>query len=180
MECLIGIIRRIIDSSLLETKRTRTAHKVLCTFMAEANAIVNARPLVPLSTDPENLCVLSPAALLTQKTEEITEDSKNLCVGNVYASKWKNVQNLEEMFWDRLKQGTCRIYKRRKWKQMQENVKVGDIVLLRDSGNHQNNWQIGMVERVQVFHSNYRLVCKLDVHVARISRFTNMSVPFRK
>ena len=63
---------------------------------------------------------------------------------------------------------------------MQENVKVGDIVLLRDSDNHQNNWQIGMVERVQVFHSNYRLVCKLDVHVARISRFTNMSVPFRK
>ena len=181
MECLIGIIRRIIDSHhLLETKRMRTAHKVLCTFMAEANAIVNARPLVPLSTDPENLCVLSPAALLTQKTEEITEDSKNLCVGNVYASQWKNVQSLEEMFWDRLKQGTCRIYKRRKWKQMQENVKVGDIVLLRDSGNHQNNWQIGMVERVQVFHSNYRLVCKLDVHVARISRFTSMSVPFRK
>ena len=87
MECLVGIIRRIIDSSLLETKRTRTAHKVLCTFMAEANAIVNARPLVPLSTDPENLCVLSPAALLTQKTEEKTEDSKNLCVGNVYASQ---------------------------------------------------------------------------------------------
>lgn len=79
--------------------------------MAEATAIVNARPLVPLSTDPENLCVLSTAALLTQKTEETKQDSKNLCVGNVYASQWKNVQSLAEMFWDRLKTGTCRIYK---------------------------------------------------------------------
>lgn len=177
-ERLIGIIRRIIDSSLLETKRTRTAHKVLCTFMAEARAIVNARPLVSLSTDPENLCVLSTAALLTQKTEETTQDSKNLCVGNVYASQWKNVQSLAEMFWDRLKTGYLQnLQTRRKWKQMQETVKVGDIVLLRDSDNHQNNWPIGKVERVQVFHSNYRLVCKLDVHVARMARFTN---PFRK
>lgn len=33
---------------------------------------------------------------------------------------------------------------RRKWKEMQGNVKVGDIVLLRDSDNHRNNWRIGL------------------------------------
>ncbi|XP_062603438.1 uncharacterized protein LOC134265202 [Saccostrea cucullata] len=66
-ERLIGVIRRIIDSILLDAKHTKLTHEVLCTFMAETTAIVNARPLVPLSTDPEAPCILSPAVLLTQK-----------------------------------------------------------------------------------------------------------------
>ena len=42
-----------------------------------------------------------------------------------------------------------------------ENVKVGDIVLLRVSDNH--NWPIGLVERV--FPSKDRLVRKLELRV---------------
>nr|XP_034331661.1 uncharacterized protein LOC117690928 [Crassostrea gigas] len=44
-ERLIGVIRRIIGSILLDSKHTRITHEVLSTFMAEATAIVNARPL---------------------------------------------------------------------------------------------------------------------------------------
>ncbi len=35
--------------------------------MCEVTAIVNARPLVPVSTDPEAPLILTPATLLTQK-----------------------------------------------------------------------------------------------------------------
>lgn len=59
--------------------------------MAEATAIVNARPLVPVSTDPEAPCVLSPAVLLTQKTVDSNEDFKNLSVSKVYNIQWKFV-----------------------------------------------------------------------------------------
>ena len=72
---------------------------MFCTFIA----IVNSRPSVPVSTDPENPCVLSKVATLTQKTAGTTEDFKKLCFRNVYPSQWKYVLNLEETFRHRWK-----------------------------------------------------------------------------
>jgi hypothetical protein len=65
-ERMIGIVRRIIDSMLLDSKHL--THEVLSTFMAEICAIVNARPIVAVSSDVEDPQVLSPSTLLTQKT----------------------------------------------------------------------------------------------------------------
>ncbi|XP_072891311.1 uncharacterized protein [Hemitrygon akajei] len=45
----------------------RSTHEVLGTPMAEVTAIMNARPLLPVSPDPENPFILSPSMLLTQK-----------------------------------------------------------------------------------------------------------------
>lgn len=66
-ERLIGLSRRILDAMLLKTRPSRLTHEVLSTLMAEVMAIMNARPLLPVSTDPENPTVLTPAMILTQK-----------------------------------------------------------------------------------------------------------------
>lgn len=52
-ERLIGVARRILDALLLKTDSTRLSHEVLVTLMSEIMAIMNARPLVPISSDPE-------------------------------------------------------------------------------------------------------------------------------
>lgn len=77
-ERLIGIARRIIDSILFEARHKCLTHEVLCTFMAETTAIMNSRPLVDVSTDPESPCILYPSALLTQKFVNNVEDFSNL------------------------------------------------------------------------------------------------------
>ena len=56
---------------MLEVSNKPQTHQVLVTFMAEVCAIVNARQLVPVSTDPENPQILSPAMLLPQKMTEV-------------------------------------------------------------------------------------------------------------
>lgn len=50
---------------MLIQKSTRLTHKILVTLMAEVMAIINVRPLVPVSTDPDASEILSPALLLT-------------------------------------------------------------------------------------------------------------------
>ncbi|KAJ8007561.1 hypothetical protein DPEC_G00095320 [Dallia pectoralis] len=65
-ERMIGLARRILDSMLL-SQCSRLTHEVLCTLMAEVSAIMNSRPLVPVSNDPEDPFILSPSMLLTQK-----------------------------------------------------------------------------------------------------------------
>ena len=67
-ERMIGTTRNILDSMLLEHKGPKLTHEVLTTLMAEISSIINARPLVPVSTDPESPFIMSPSVLLTQKT----------------------------------------------------------------------------------------------------------------
>ena len=61
----ICVTRLILESMLSDLKRN-LAHEVLTTFMAEICSIVNFRPLLQVSPDPDNPVVLSPAMLLTQ------------------------------------------------------------------------------------------------------------------
>ncbi|XP_061185011.1 uncharacterized protein LOC133193026 [Saccostrea echinata] len=166
LERLIGVIRRIIDSILLDAKYTKLTHEVLCTFMAETTAIVNARPLVPVSTDPETPCILSQAVLLTQKITDSTEDFKHLSVREIYTSQWKFVQCLAETFWRRWKSEYLQsLQVRRKWKHTVKNIRVGDIILLKDNEAQRNHWPTGLVERV--FPSDDGLVRKLEVRIMK-------------
>ena len=52
-ERMVGVSRRILDCMLLEEK-SRLTHEVLTTLMAEVSAIINARPLIPVSSDSES------------------------------------------------------------------------------------------------------------------------------
>lgn len=165
-ERLIGVTRRILDSILFEVKHTKLTHEVLCTFMAEATAIINARPLVPVSTDPDSPCILSPSALLTQKVNHSVEDFENLSLHDVYTSQWKCVQTLAERFWSRWRREYLQsLQVRRKWKTVQENIRVGDLVLLKDSDCHRNYWPTGLVERM--FPGKDGLVRKLEVKIIK-------------
>lgn len=65
-ECMIGVARKILDSMVLDQKTSQLTHEILVT-LAEVSAIINARPLVPVSSDPESPVLLTPATLLTQK-----------------------------------------------------------------------------------------------------------------
>lgn len=66
-ERIIGIARRILNSMFLQLGPSKLTHKVLTTLMAEVAAIINAKPLIPVSTYPSNPVILTPATLLTQK-----------------------------------------------------------------------------------------------------------------
>ena len=96
-ERLIGIGRRILDAMLLQTGHTRLTHKVLSTIMAEVMAIMNARPLVPVSSDPAMRIVLTPAMLLTQKMSTVSAPSGNFQMADLHGKQW-SVQYLANTF----------------------------------------------------------------------------------
>ena len=58
-------------------------HEVLSTFLAEASAIINPRPLTSIPADPDSSFILTSSILLTQKTDTLSEvicdtDAKDL------------------------------------------------------------------------------------------------------
>ncbi|XP_052087654.1 uncharacterized protein LOC127724660 [Mytilus californianus] len=129
-------------------------------------AIMNARPLVPISSDPNSPFILSPNTLLTQKVSENIEDFSHLNTHDVYTNQWKFVQVLADKFWTRWRQEYLQsLQTRRKWQHIKQNIQVGDLVLLKDNELHRNNWPIGLVERV--FPGRDNLIRKVQLRVVR-------------
>ncbi|XP_051939052.1 uncharacterized protein LOC127612109 [Hippocampus zosterae] len=100
-ERMIRVSRRILDSMLQENPQSRLTHEVLSTLMAEVTAIINARPLAPISSDPESPFLLTPASLLTQKVHHLPAPPGAFDKKDLHRQQWRQVQHLANVFWNR-------------------------------------------------------------------------------
>ncbi|XP_036067154.1 uncharacterized protein LOC118598516 [Oryzias melastigma] len=144
-ERMIGVARRILDAMRTYIHSSLT-HEVLCTLMAEVTAIINSRPLVPVSSDPEAPELLTPAMLLTQK-QSAPPPPGNFTEKDLYKRQWRQVQCLADQFWSRWKREYLQTLQvRRKWQNSTPNVE-GDIILLKDAGTCRNDWGMALVTK---------------------------------
>ncbi|XP_059845944.1 uncharacterized protein LOC132405278 [Hypanus sabinus] len=121
-------------------QRTRLAHEVLCTLMAEVTAIINAQSFLPVSSDPENPFILSPSTLLTQKAGAPPPPG-DFSDKDLYTKQWRQVQALANQFWPRWRQKYLPLLQQRqKWTEPHRNLQVEDLVLLRDKQATRNSW----------------------------------------
>ena len=164
-ERMIGIARKILDSMFLQLGTSKLTHEALSTLMAEVVAIINARPLVPVSTDPDEPFLLTPATLLTQKVSPSSAPVGDW-VKDLHKHQWRQVQHLAQTFWDKWKkQYLSSLQPRRKWQDPQPNLLPGSIVLLKDDQQKRDVWPLGLI--TQVFPSKDGRVRKVEVKVSR-------------
>lgn len=103
-ERMIGIARHILNALLLKMNTSYLTHEVLTTLMAEVSTIMNSRPLVPISSDPEVPAVLTPSMLLTQKMDTLSAPAGDFDVNDLSSKHWKRVQGFADAFWRRWRQ----------------------------------------------------------------------------
>ena len=164
-ERMIGIAHRILDMFLSHPHIFLT-HEVLVTFMAEVCAIINGRPITPVSTDPDDPFVLTPSILLTQKLPGKDISFPDMDVTEAYKSNWKYVQMLAEEFWKKWRREYMHsLQSRKKWVQDIPNLKEGDIVLIKDSTVHRNCWPLAVI--VKTYPGDDGLVRKVEVRIVR-------------
>ena len=165
-ERMIGVVRRVLDSVLQEHGQKNLTHDVLATFMAEVSAIVNARPIVPVSSDGEAPAILSPSTLLTHKVDPPASFNNKLSLKDIYRNEWKRVQVLSDLFWNRWRsEFLTMLQSRRKWVTEKPNIKVGDVVLMKDKDVCRNQWPLARV--VETFPSSDSRVRSVKVKVIR-------------
>ena len=100
----------------------------------ELLAIVNARPIAALPSDTDDPQPLSPAMLLTMKTRPAGPPPGQFVRTDIYVRlPWRRVQFLAEQFCTRWKREYFQSQQwRQNWTEMQRDLCVGDIVLVRD------------------------------------------------
>ena len=100
----IRSVRNVLNA-LLHSNGSQLNGESLRTFMCEAEAIVNSRPLtVDTMTDPSSLNPLTPNHLLTMKTKVVLPPPGTFQYPDKYCRKrWRRVQHLANEFWARWK-----------------------------------------------------------------------------
>lgn len=148
-ERMIGVARKVLDAILLRSSARDLTHDTLSTVLAEVCAIVNSRPILPVSNDPDDPTVLTPAVLLTHKVGKLPDVFPSLGTREMYKSQWKYVQVIAQEFWTKWsKEYVNTLQNRFKWTTDQTNLQEGDIVLLKDNDVVRNQWPTAIVHKI--------------------------------
>ena len=127
---------------------------------------MNARPLVPVSSDPDMPAVFTPAILLTQKIDTVSAPQGDMDLKDLYTKQWRQVQALAETFWRRWRQEyLATLQSRNKWTSDRSNLQTGDVGLLKDTQVTRNEWPMGTI--VGTIPSRDGRIRKVDVKIIR-------------
>lgn len=120
------------------------------TTLCEIEAILNSRPLTPLSEDPNDLAYLSPGHFLVGTPlnsfpySDLTDVNENRLV------RWQRVEQLKQHFWQRWsKEYLHTLQERNKWKTNKgRQLKVNQMVILKQPGLAPLQWCLGRVDQM--------------------------------
>ena len=136
---------RNVMNALIKQHGRQLDDESLRTFVCEAEAIVNSRPLtVETLSDPLSSLPLTPNALLTGKSKLILSPPGKFQNEDVYCRRrWRRVQHISNEFWTRWKKEYLQnLQARPKWTKLRRNFVVGDVVILTDSNSARNQWPL--------------------------------------
>ena len=141
---------RSVLTSLMSDSGTQLDDESLRTFMHEAAAIVNGRPLTADNlNDPTSVAPLTPNHLLTMKSQVILPPPGEFHQrADLYSKKrWRRVQYMENQFWSRWRKEYLQsLQPRPKWNLPKRDLQSGDIVILTEDNVPSNKWKLARVE----------------------------------
>ena len=120
--------------------------------MVEAEAIVNSRPLtVENLNSPQCPEPLTPNHLLTMKSKVVLPPPGVFQREDQYSKKrWRRVQYLTNEFWNRWRKEYIQsLQVRQKWISNKRNMRVNDIVIVKDENSPRNTWKLGRIVKAE-------------------------------
>lgn len=121
------------------------------TIMCQIEAILNSRPLSPLSSDASDLNCLTPghfligSALTAYPERDVTLLSENRL------DVFQKISHIQQSFWKRWSvEYLNRLQNRPKWFHEKENIKENDMIILKEDGVPPLYWPLGrIIEAIQ-------------------------------
>ncbi|KAH8378530.1 hypothetical protein KR200_001437, partial [Drosophila serrata] len=127
----------------------------LITGIIEVEAILNSRPLTPMSSDPTNISALTPGNFLIGEPLSAPPDVNLVLPGKTLAKSWELVSRLNQTFWNQWSIEYLQELKMRTiWKTMSQNVKEGLLVLVKENNLPAMSWPMGRIVKTYTGKDN--------------------------
>lgn len=132
-------LRRVVGSQLLTFEE-------FSTVLAQIEAVLNSRPLCPLSDDPDDLNALTPGHFLMGCAPTAVPDLDVTEVPMNRLTRWQLTSQIAQHFWRRWhREYLSTLQQRYKWASVEDNVKVGQLVLVKDELLPPAKWMMARV-----------------------------------
>ena len=150
-ERMIRTIRSVLTGII---KQQTLDDEALVTLLTVVEGIINNRPITKMSDDPRDAMPLTPNHLLMLRSGPLLPPGQ-FVEKDCYRRRWKQVQYLADIFWERwLREYLPALQERQKWMKPQTNLKVGDLVIVKQDSCPRNQWPLGLVVGVRKGHDD--------------------------
>ncbi|GFX44375.1 DUF5641 domain-containing protein [Trichonephila clavipes] len=111
--------------------------------------MLNSRPLVPLSSDLDDLNVLTPSHFLIGRsiTSIVEPDLTNLNENRL--DNWQKITKIIQLIWKRWSVDYLNsLQQRNKWHFEKKNAKIGDMVIIKEDNLPPCQWSLGRINNI--------------------------------
>ncbi|KAI5637925.1 hypothetical protein NE865_09300 [Phthorimaea operculella] len=120
----------------------------LSTLFTQVEAIMNSRPLFPLSSHPNDYLPLSPGHFMIGRPLTSVPSAK-IDDKRTTLSRYQAIEKRRQQFWNRWQRDyISELQQRTKWKTNTDKLRIGDLVLIQEDNVPPINWRLGRVEQL--------------------------------
>ena len=150
-----GLWEAAVKSTKVQLRRVvgprRLTFEEFSTLLVSVERVLNCRPLVPLSGDPDDLEALTPAHFLTGRSLASTPQPLVADRPLDHAQHWSLVKGIRDRFWTRWSREYLHtLQQRQKWTRRRPNLEVDDLVIVVDPPllRPDGRWPLGRITSV--------------------------------
>lgn len=130
-------LRRVVGMANL-------TYEEFSTVLSQIEAVLNSRPIYPMSSDPHDLLPLTPAHFLIGRplTAPAAPELRNVSGNSL--TRFQRVEQIKQHFWQRWSTSyIAELQKRSKWKTNAQDITLNTLVLIKDDNLPPLKWRLG-------------------------------------
>lgn len=157
-------LRRVVGNAHL-------TYEEFNTVLIQIEAVLNSRPISPLSPDPEDLQPLSPGHFLVGRslTAPVSEDLTDMPAQLL--TRYQRVEQMRQHFWTRWsKEYVSELQTRTKWKQTTSDLSQHTLVLIKDENLPPLKWSLGRIIKTFPGHDGISRVADIKTSAGIVRR----------
>lgn len=173
-----GYVEAGIKSAKFHIKRilgnTHLTFEELSSLFAQIEAILNSRPLCPLSSSPKDYAALTPGhfllgrPLMSLPAPDLTDVKTNKL------DRFRLLEQMRQHFWRRWQsEYVMELQQRSKWKTRSRDLQQGDLVLIKEENQPPLAWRLGRVLKLHPGSDGIPRVADIDTRRGVIRRALN-------
>lgn len=168
-----GLWERAIKSAKYHLTRVIGAqvltYEEFITLTTRVEAMLNSRPISPLSSDPNDFLPLTPGHFITGGP--LTSLIEPCLTNATPTQRWKMVQSFAQHIWTRWqKEYLQTLQTRSKWDKPGRNLKIGDLVLIHEDNTPPLSWRVGRITSTSPGKDNIVRVVHINTGTKSLTR----------
>ncbi|CAK1578716.1 unnamed protein product [Parnassius mnemosyne] len=153
-------------------------YEELYTTLTQIEAILNSRPLTPLSSDPADCTPLTPGHFLIGRTLTSLPQPDYQHQSTPLLNRFQRIEQLRQHFWERWSEEyVSELQQRVKWRSCKDSLKINDLVVVKEDNLPPLKWKLGRVVAIHPGADGIVRVADIRTSTGIIKRAFNRICP---